>query len=79
LAHLFRCLENYGHAGAEGAMGKGEGSRSEAEEDDLSGGAQENCGGAAGTAGEVETRSIIKETERGGDVSRPGPRHFVSW
>ena len=37
-------------------MGKteGEGSRAEAEEDDLSGRAEENCGGAAGALGSVE-------------------------
>jgi len=49
-------------------MGKGEGSRAEAEENDLSCGAQENCGGAASTVGEGEARGV-RERLRGGDAA----------
>jgi hypothetical protein len=45
-------------------MGKGEGSRAEAEENDLSGGAEENRRGAAGKVGEGE-KGGIREPEPG--------------
>jgi len=46
-------------------MGESEGSRAEAEEDDLSGGAPENSGGAAGKVGEVQARCVKTQEARG--------------
>ncbi len=61
-------------------MGEGEGSRAEAEENDLSGGPQENCRGAAGTVGEVEGNHLGGRTKADrdgaeGKVSEARLRH----
>ncbi len=49
-------------------MGEGERSRADAEENDLSGGAEENCGGAESTVGEGEKRGV-KSTSVPGEGS----------
>ena len=55
-------------------MGEGEGARSEAEGNDLSGWAQENRGGAESTVGEGEERGVNgTRPSRGGKCRRLGP------
>jgi len=54
-------------------MGKGEGSRAEAEAHDLSGRAQENSGGAESPMGEGEARELRQCRSQPHDLS--GKRH----
>jgi hypothetical protein len=58
ITHDIRSRSSQDKPGAESAMGKGEGSRPEAEENDVSSSPKENRGGATRTLGEVEERSI---------------------
>jgi hypothetical protein len=56
--HDVRSRSSQDQPGAKSSMGEGEGPRAEAEENDLSGGAPENCGGAESAVGEGKERSL---------------------
>jgi hypothetical protein len=57
--HDVRSRSQEDQSGAEGAMGKGEGARTEAEENDVSSNTKEDRGGAAGKVGEGEAGGVI--------------------
>ena len=60
--HNIRSRSQEDQPGAEGAMGEGEGSRAETEENDVGGGREGNRGGAESAVGEGEARGVSTES-----------------